>query len=208
MFWGWEDIDWCGRLQSAGYKLSWLPEEYKVYHLWHSKETADLYRPRTSVFDTMRAMLQNIDQPRIEQEMGYKLDLEDRPILRVLGQPGIAEVIVPEGSLRSRWPEIVPIMKKEKVIHLILGRRRIKRKLSFLAGPLQTIFGGMMNKSGLSVTEQLNDNFDLFYASLPTLQRIYSLIDYYLDSDMSGVWLMCGDSAQSPAIHHIIPSPC
>lgn len=191
LFWGSEDTDWASRLRAIGYSIAWLPEDMKVYHLWHPPEFADLYRPNTSWFDTIHAMLQNKNHPILAQDWGYQLSFSDRPILGAIAQGGIACLAFKEGSLLERWPELNRILQGEKVVHLKLGPRRTKRRLSSLAGPLRAALGWMIEKSGLSIEEQLNDNFDVLYASLPILQREFALVDYFLDSDLSGVWLMC-----------------
>lgn len=89
-FWGAEDSEFDLRARKLGYVTRWLPENLKMYHVWHpvSHGFCDI-RPIPSIIEDQTLMLRTLvrDKDPIDcdtYQQGVPLKFEDRPILNFL----------------------------------------------------------------------------------------------------------------------------
>lgn len=188
VYWGVEDLDFPDRLKKVGYTQVWLPETFKLYHQWHPVSEANCRRPQTAAVNTLKYAWENQLNPVITQDRGKTLTEKDRPILKELRnkKPKIIEL---QNSELSSWEtaDFILNMRKAGFIKIILGNRinnnlfmRIKNAAKIVLKPVSAF---------TAMSSTVNTNFDILYELLPLLQH-YGLKDYYIESDLSSVFLL------------------
>lgn len=187
VYWGLEDLDWPARLKKIGYTQEWLPEEFKIYHVWHQKSENNFKRPETTTRNTLIYYLENTINPKIKQEE-IKLTYDDRPILKKINQNNSYFKLDFSKKDISNYKVSVELLKKIKentFIKLELGKRYITSKKHLF----QRIISFLARKNNLSCNLKINTNFDTFYVLLPLLKKC-EVIDYYLNQDLDYVYLL------------------
>lgn len=188
LYWGVEDLDFPDRLKKIGYTQIWLPDTFRLYHQWHPVSEANCRRPQTATVNTLKYAWENQLNPVIKQDWGKTLTEKDRPILKELrnGKPKIIEL---QNSELSSWEtaDFILNTRKERFIKLLLGNRinnglfmRIKNAAKILLKPVSAF---------TAMSSTINMNFDILYELIPLLQN-HGLRDYYIESDLSSVFLL------------------
>lgn len=190
LYWGVEDLDFPDRLKKIGYTQVWLPDTFRLYHQWHPVSEANCRRPQTATVNTLKYAWENQLTPVIKQDWGKTLTEKDRPILQELHnrKPKIIEL---QNSELSSWEtaDFILNTQKERFIKLVLGRRinnglfmRIKNAAKIVLKPVSAF---------TAMSSTINMNFDILYELIPLLQN-HGLRDYYIESDLSSVFLLWG----------------
>jgi len=187
-YWGSEDWDWFNRMQTFGVNVSWLPESYKFYHIWHPVSTVSGRSPFTARYNTAASTLHNMFSPVISADWGRSLTKVDRPILFFIEQ-GICDLTLEftTGSLIHDINKLVEALKTHQVVRCLLAPRNIKRKLQFFKPAIQVLVSWLVEASGLSMNDQVNENFDIMYAVLPVLKDA-GVTDWFISDDFETIW--------------------
>lgn len=191
VYWGLEDIDWPNRLISKKYTQKWLPQQFKIYHQWHKQSVINYNRPITATFNTYSYLWQNSFQPILTQNWGSPLFKENRPILNYIKTKTPQNIELKTNELQ-RWHRENPILstkKKNAFIKINLSPRLKKRPLDIFRQITKKILKPITALTGTQITENLNQNFDYFYALLPLFKQ-NGLRDYYITDDVSTIYLL------------------
>jgi len=192
-YWGFEDWDWPNRLMNAGYEMVWLPDSFKFYHTWHPKNNDVTYRPDPAAFETEYRLVSNFFEPKLPQKnWGSLTTLSDRPILKLLeNKPDVHLVYEPNTfQLKDIIESLLPHTLRKKFIIIDFGTRtNTFRPKGWKKSLVHKILGTMPEKIGYLKPSNKNINFDKFYNILPILSQ-NSLLDYYIESDLSRVYLL------------------
>ncbi len=191
VYWGQEDHDWPARLKKTGYEMVWLPEPHRLYHQWHKPSESGRLRPETAFYNTMRFCYENTLHPVLKQDYGQALEKKDRPILETIEDTDPYTVEFRENSL-IHWENfhlLTDTKKQSSFVKCVIGPRIKKRPLEKMRPAACKLIKPVTALTGISVSENINHNFDCFYAVLPVLQD-NGLRDYYIGKDMSFVCLL------------------
>ncbi len=185
-FWGDEDSDWLGRLLSIGYTQAWLPNDYKIIHMWHTADNNNSWkRPVTASQNSLRRLFSNTVNPIIEQEWGQALLESDRPILKKMKNetPYILPV---KADVLMYYPgmSILTATIPHKFVKIEMGTRVKPISLNTIKEALKLIL-----KPAARYMGRLNMNFDSIYNLLPLMKK-NGLLDYYISPDYSSIFLL------------------
>lgn len=177
-YWGHEDFEIECRLHNFGIKTIWL-NNCAMFHIWHPKSNTFLSdRPESSWYDTLNISLKNIVYPqKINGAIGKCI--KNRQILSFISNSSIKTIRI--NKYEKELPILLELSKKEKFIRLEFPKRMRKR---FLLSPILDNLLLFLNRTilsicGYTISIQKDSNFDLFYMSLPLLEK-KGLIDYYI----------------------------
>jgi hypothetical protein len=128
--------------------------------------------------ETLRATMENRVGLK-DIPIGKNIKKEDRPILNKIenSKPRIIEI----KNYEKQIGEILETKKKNPFIRLVFPRRR---RIIFFGHKIIDSLSLFLNKTilstlGYQIVLQKDNNFDLFYHSLPILRNV-GLKDYYL----------------------------
>jgi hypothetical protein len=186
-FWGLEDWDWVHRLQAVGYKVEWLPEEYRFYHTWHPTANDQSRRPVTASFETALAVTRNRIHPVLDQDWGTIVTELDRPVLGYLDKKDLPTIEIAPGAWVDQFPSLVKMVEAESVVCVRLGCRKERRKLDGL-GWMEPVFRILCSPFGLAPLRSTNSNLDYWYATRGLFKEL-RVVDWYLGPSLDSLTL-------------------
>ena len=190
-YWGIEDWDWPRRLEALGYKMEWLPPSYRFYHVWHPTANDPTRRPRTASFDTAKVYFENQLSPVLSASWGGAVTLDDRPVLPYIDEPTIPVLMIDPSDWINRFSAIQTFLLHHRACRFVWGPRIKKRKLDGWKG-FRPFFNAMVSPFGWTIGDQVNENFDYWYATRDVLTQL-GVTDWYLSPQLDSLTVYRGE---------------
>lgn len=129
-FWGAEDSELDLRARKRGYVTRWLPEEFRMYHVWHpvSHGFCDV-RPIPSIIEDQTLMLRTLvrDKDPADSDTyqkGVPLKLEERPLLNILRDCEIEKIRTYSQPISYELiGQVIDDLKNDHVVFVATGPR-------------------------------------------------------------------------------------
>lgn len=189
-FWGFEDVELNLRAKNMGFVIKWLPESFKMFHVWHpvSYGICDS-RPIPSIYNDnylIANSLLSFDKKLIDlanNNIGKVLNISERPILDILTKEEFKtwKTIHCE-SFAELATEIIHELIKGNELYFHTGSRiKFLQCRDIRIEKIIKVFNAILKKIGFELKPILNPKHDWVYIILDTLKPIIG--DYYWDFD-------------------------
>lgn len=191
VYWGLEDLDWPYRLQTQGYSQIWLPDTYKIYHVWHPVSESGNLRPITASINSIKYSYENMLTPIHNTEYGNSIIKNTRPILSYIDNvtPHILHLETNEFIHWKAAEKIIDFLKKNDFVKIELGSRLKKRPLDKFRNFIKKLFKPLTALTGTKIVDNTNESFDYLYELIPLFER--ELIrDYFISDDLSSIYCL------------------
>jgi hypothetical protein len=190
-FWGLEDIEWNRRLTRNGIRTLWIDDRVRMYHRWHPFSYGAFDpRPLTSWYDSNYFLMERagcFTKAQAPPQYGVLVEGSDRPILEWM-RMNQAFCVAIQDNYPEQFEELLHATRKHPFIRLDLGKRFPSLKLPSLVDPSDAVHQ-LLEEHGVDVRARKNESVDYFYLSLPLLKS-HGLVDYFLEEDLSSVFLL------------------
>lgn len=193
IYWGPEDADWASRLRKAGYSQTWLPPEYKIYHVWHKSLSYQYSKPSFLTYQAAETFSENLFTG-VSHDTGNKglfIAKDMRPILNRIFSNDYIEHVFPHGyfSGTRKIEELIQLLETEKCVKLSIGPRVRDRPLKNMLPFFRKLLKPITYLTGTVLDYNINSNYDYLFVYLPVLMK-YGLKDFYISADFSTIYLL------------------
>lgn len=192
LYWGPEDVDFPNRLKQIGYKQIWLPNDFhKLFHVWHKSLSSKYSKPFLTEYLSNQLYLENCFCPKSNQDFGKNITYEMRPILKFIQKNDFECINFDVGNLGKpqNLNKLRELAEKKGCYRLNLQSRLKKRPLDKFRDFIPKLLKPITSLTGTKIEFNENKNFDFIFIYITSLLK-FGLVDYYISTDFSFVYLL------------------